>query len=678
MKIPNFHAGLYIVDPGFDGLVDHTFPSLPLQSVDVEAKLVDTAAEVTITQTFVSQGATPVETIFAFPLDEGAAVCGFEAQVGTRTIVGLVKEKFEAEAEYHAAIRQGKTASLLSEVKADVFQLSLGNVPPQLTVRVRTTYVTELKAEGDATRFLLPTTVAPRYTPAGVSGVPSGPSAVAGGNWGLKLSLEVEMRSPIVSVTSPSHDVVSVTGDSSATATVTLSEGRAILDKDLTILIHTADPHQPRVCVEEDGSTGGRAAMLTLCPNIELDDARCEIVFVVDRSGSMAGSQIAQARSALQLFLRSLPADCYFNIIGFGSRHETLFPRSTQYSPQTLNTATQHVAHMQANLGGTELLRPLQTIASMRSIPGYSRQVFVLTDGQVSNTEQVFAQVKSMSSTARVFSLGIGGGVSHHLVEGMARAGRGNAQFVAADERLETKVIRQLKDALQPALVDVSIDWGVPPLPAPAASAPKSLLGYRKPDPRSLLRVTQAPHTLPPVFSGTRFTAFALLAPDAPLPREVTVTAQSPDGPLVVTLPVEAAEVYHGDVVHRLAARTLIRDLEEGASHLHRAGARMPTDSEVKAEVVRLGVAFNLASKHTSFVAVDPAAPVAPPRPVYHILRPQSAPAQCRSRFAPGALAVSQCSSSPPMTSRRSLASVPAAACFGAGGARDSRGGGNP
>jgi len=59
-----------------------------------------------------------------------------------------------------------------------------------------------------------------------------------------------------------------------------------------------------------------------------------------------------------------------------------------------------------------------------------------------------------------------------------------------------------------------------------------------------------------------------------------------------------------GSTVQRLAARSLIRDLEEGTSHLHNQTIR-PKDSDVKQEIVNLGVKYSLVSKHTSFIAIE-------------------------------------------------------------------------
>jgi hypothetical protein len=86
--------------------------------------------------------------------------------------------------------------------------------------------------------------------------------------------------------------------------------------------------------------------------------------------------------------------------------------------------------------------------------------VFLLTDGQVTNTDDVIALVRRHSDTTRVFTFGIGAGASDQLVKGVARAGRGAAESIAPGERIEGKVLRQLKRALSPAVTEVDVDWG--------------------------------------------------------------------------------------------------------------------------------------------------------------------------------------------------------------------------
>ncbi len=78
-----------------------------------------------------------------------------------------------------------------------------------------------------------------------------------------------------------------------------------------------------------------------------------------------------------------MPADCYFNVIGFGSTFQFLFPNSVKYDDGSLKKAVSHAKELQANLGGTEILEPLKEIYGKPGVDGYLRQIFVLTDGEV-------------------------------------------------------------------------------------------------------------------------------------------------------------------------------------------------------------------------------------------------------------------------------------------------------
>ena len=100
----------------------------------------------------------PIEATYVFPLDEGAAVCGFEAVIDGTLVVGEVKEREEAFRMYDDAIERGDGAFLLDEERPDVFQASIGNLPPGKEVLVKLTYVTELacRTPASGSRFRRP------------------------------------------------------------------------------------------------------------------------------------------------------------------------------------------------------------------------------------------------------------------------------------------------------------------------------------------------------------------------------------------------------------------------------------------------------------------------------------------------------------------------------------------
>lgn len=137
-----------------------------LERVVVTAHATGLAATVTLTQHFCNTETVPLEVVYVFPLDEGAAVRAFEAVVDGVRYVGEVKEREAAFRDYDDAMEAGHGAFLLDEERPDVFTASLGNLKPRSRVVLTLTYVTELGTEGLAARFTLPTTVSPRYAPA--------------------------------------------------------------------------------------------------------------------------------------------------------------------------------------------------------------------------------------------------------------------------------------------------------------------------------------------------------------------------------------------------------------------------------------------------------------------------------------------------------------------------------
>jgi Ca-activated chloride channel family protein len=558
---------------------------IPLHGVSVEAFLKDFCARVIVSQRYRNVESVPIEAVYVFPLDEAAAVCGFEARIDNVHVVGEVKERDAAFEDYDEALLAGQGAYLLDQERPDVFTASIGNVPPGKEVMIRITYVAELDAAGDQLRFAIPTTVSPRYAPSedlrGIGRTPAealNPPLAWRVPYGLTLSVSLDMPSPIRAVESPSHPIgVEFAGTQGV---VRLGEQQAALDRDFVLLVRLAEAYAPRSWVEAD-PTGTHVALLAFQPEFDSEQAPTEIIFVVDRSGSMGGTSIAEARNALQLCLRSLPEGTRFNIVGFGSEFHMLFPESRPYSEETLAAASAHVRGMDADLGGTEILAPLKAILAKPPHPEIPRQLFVLTDGQVTNTEAVLALIRKHENTTRVFSFGIGAGASHHLLRGMARAGGGAAEFIYPGERIEAKVLRQLRKALAPALTDIQVDWGG-------------------------LTVTQAPFQVPPVFAGGRVLVYGFFADGRS--GTVTLRAKSAKGRVALPIPINPTNAQSGTLLATLAARTMIRDLEEGASALHaRGGSRQVRDKEdrTKAEIVRLGVTYQLCSSQTSFVAIE-------------------------------------------------------------------------
>lgn len=281
-----------------------------------------------------------------------------------------------------------------------------------------------------------------------------------------------------------------------------------------------------------------------------------------------------------------------------------------------------------------------------------------------------------------MFCLGIGNDASTALCEGIARVGNGAAQFVVDGESLTGKMARLLKASRSPQLLNIrlelpeskevpkgekeKVDDGFELLEdeekedvkkdeaPPAASlgslslfdesedplatdkepkpfAPPTLVDLPPPPP-----VQQAPHTIQNLFPGTRFHGYLILTPADLLPKSIFLRAMLASGQkLELEIPVTTSALATNSPIHTLAARKLIQDLEDGRHGLKDEGGEDQLARVVKASIVRLGKIYSLASKHTSFVAVDESEVDAKRKQTARKIAPPPPPPMATPFFAP-------------------------------------------
>lgn len=654
---------------------------LPLLTSESHTSLISTSYRTTLKQFFNNPSDKDIkECIYTFPLYDGVALVSFKCHVGGRTLRGVVKEKNKAKKVYDEAVARGETAGLMEQLPeaSDVFSTKLGNIPAGEPVVVEIEYVGELKqeAETNGVRFTIPTNIAPRY-----GSVTSGSAAPSATSSGIQIVVDAQMPtgSNIQGIQSPSHPISVAMGKISAEktdaeaslsrASASLSLEGSSLDKDFVLVVLAKDTAIPRAILEKHPTIEDqRAVMVTLVPKFSLPPSRPEIVFVADRSGSMGGN-IPILISAMRVFLKSLPVGVKFNICSFGSHHEFLWPKSKSYAKDTLKEAMSYVERFDADFGGTETFGAIKATIERRftDIP---LEVMLLTDGDIWQQDELFRylneEVDKSQGKIRVFPLGIGDGVSHALIEGVARAGNGFAQAVQEGEKLDDRVVRMLKGALSPHITDYTLEvkyryeqsvgddfemiekfekvtdgFQVSATEVQEEEKPKQQksISLFNPDvdPNAednntasdasgqnryahlpditLPKLLQAPHKIPTLFPFTRTSVYLLMTPAhvSHEPESVILRATSPEGPLELEIPVEVMP-EPAETIHQLAVKKAVQDLEEGRGWIYEAKdekgvsikERYPSRFEdmVEREAVRLGTQFGIAGKWCSFVAV--------------------------------------------------------------------------
>ncbi|XP_063049079.1 von Willebrand factor A domain-containing protein 5B1 [Engraulis encrasicolus] len=346
---------------------------------------------------------------------------------------------------------------------------------------------------------------------------------------------------------SPTHPLradADPSAQSASTTCITLAEEHPY-NRHLEIILHLSEPHNPLVILERGRLTFNQyeqqisarrdfircarkdpesekklefvrkryhkdilsspVLMLNFCPDLlseppPLQRASRELLFLLDRSGSMSEHNIAKIKGAMMVAIKSVPPGTMLNIIGFGSTVKTLFPTSRPCSDATLGQACEYLQRMRADMGGTNLLGALCWVYQQPAHRSCPRQLFILTDGSVSNVGKVLELVRRNTCSARCFGLGLGPRACRRLLQGVAKVTGGSSEFLSEEERLQPKLIKSLKKALEPVLTDVRIDWYVP----------------------DNMEALLSPNEIPPLYPGSRLIGYCTLYDVAPFRNKKT------------------------------------------------------------------------------------------------------------------------------------------------------------
>ena len=567
--------------PRFLGALKSNKAALPLASVALRAKVIDRIAEVTVEQKFHNPLTEVIEAVYIFPLGGGCAVSRFEMQIGARTLQARIEERGEARRQYAEALDQGQRAALLEQERDDVFTVQAGNVAPGDEVTVRLTYSERLPFfEDGRSELRLPLVVAPRYLggeelpreQAGhgsgpdTSKVPDGsrltpPRLAPGFDPRVALSIEAELYGAFAELECSQHVVRTQAGPESAR--VQLSREHQPLDRDFVLRWKLAGAAVKSQLLVHDGF-----AMISLLPPAREGylGAPRDVIFVVDRSGSMQGPKMASATRACAVLLRTLAPRDRFAVQAFDDSAEWMPGGFTQADEGGIEQGEKWLREIFAR-GGTQLdLAMAEALAQIRehSSEGRVPVVVLLTDGQVGDESGVLKHIQAELGGARVFTVGIDTAVNSGFLRRLAALGGGTSTLVEPGTRLEE------------ALQAVGREIGTPLVTGLRVSGEVS---------------GAAPERLPDLFAGRASAAFFEYGGGA-----VKVSGRWADGKKFEER-LEPREAPLAALGH-LWARARVADLEDAFRTAH--------DEKLKQEIVAISVKHSVLTRFTAFVVVDP------------------------------------------------------------------------
>jgi Ca-activated chloride channel family protein len=566
----------YFVVEGAESGVD----ALPLESTSATVEVAGVIASVAVEQVYANRGTTPLHARYVFPASTRAAVHGLTLTVGDRTIEATIKEREEARADYDRAKAEGKNASLLEQQRPNVFTMEVSNVMPGDRVKVRLRYTELLVPTDGVYELVYPTAILPRYSNQPEAAAPQrdrwvkSPYLHEGKAPSFAFGFQAHVASglAIQDVSVPSHQVdVRWTGRNEVDVALAPTE-RTGANRDVVLRYRLAGAKVESGLLLQDGP-GEKFFLLTVEPpeRVALADIPPrEYVFIIDVSGSMHGFPLDTAKALIQDLIGGLRPIDRFDVLLFSGAHQLMAERSVPATQGNVQRALRLIDAQQGG-GGTELLPALEEAMGLPRAAGTSRSFVVITDGGISQEKRMFQYIREHLGDANVFSFGIGSSVNRYLVEGVAKAGMGEVFVVTRPEEAAERAAAFRRYVEAPVLTGIRV----------------SADGFEASD----LEPSAIPDLLArrPIVLQGKWTGAAR--------GTITVRGRTGRGSFEQVIDVEKGSTRtHGEALRYLWARSRIAALSDFSGQ--------EESPDEKAEITRLGLGYNLLTRHTSFIAV--------------------------------------------------------------------------
>ena len=566
----------FVVDksePGVD--------ALPLKATRLDVKVNGMIADVRVTQTYRNEGGTPLEARYVFPASTRAAVYAMRMRIGERAVDAEIREKQAARRDYEAARREGRNASLLEQQRPNVFSMAIANVMPGDEIAVDLFYTETLVPTEGLYRFVFPMVVGPRYN--GAAGGESHQAerwiaqpTLRGGEAAkhtVAVNVEVNGPLPVQSLGSPSHPL-HVDGLGSRTARSGLPAAVAHANRDFVLEYRLAGREIASGVLVHEGRDESFFLAMVEPPARVASSAVVprEYVFVLDVSGSMHGFPIETAKTLLRGLVSNLRETDTFNIIPFAGGHSLFAPRSVPATRANVDAAVRFINGQRGN-GSTELLAALRGAFAMPSDEQRARSFVVITDGYVTIEKEAMDLIRANLGRANVFAFGIGSSVNRFLIEGLARAGRGES-FVVLNEREAGAEADRFREYIEsPVLTRIAVAF-------------RGIDAYDVDPPQVPDLFAQRPLVVAGKFRG-------------PATGAIEVRGMSAAGSFFQSVDLAGGRLPSADTkaLATLWARGRIATLGDYQ--------KLAPDSAVRNEITELGLKYRLLTEYTSFIAVD-------------------------------------------------------------------------
>lgn len=568
-----------------------TISPVKIQRVETTIDIREQVATTTLRVILHNPAGRPQEAEVVMPVPDGAAIRFFQLEGLGDDGGAKLLPKDEARAIYEAIVRRMIDPAILEFAGYGMIRSNVFPVPAGEESVIKLVYEQLLTADGQRVDYVLPRA-----------------QGASESEWSITINVETQRE--VAGVYSPTHDLtvsegtVTPAGGDSGTHRKTYTVNNAAQAGGAFQL---AVLHQPDAATVEgglsatfltypdprvtDGTTsGGYFLMLGGIPQPEANATRMgkEITLVIDRSGSMRGEKMEQARAAAMQIVGALGEHDVFNIIDYSDTVASFADQPVTANAENIKRATAYIQAI-APIGGTNIHDALVEALRQPATADALGMVLFLTDGLPTigqTTEQAIRQAAKAGNQheRRIFTFGVGYDVNTPLLRAVATDSRASSTFVQPGEDVEVKV-GQVYRRLQ----------------GPVFAAPRIELVGGVADSGRFRIIDVLPTALPDVFEGEQLIVLGKYIGEAPMTMRIHGNYLGREREFAAVLDPARATTRNAFVPRLWATRRIGSLLESIREQPGSEGSQ-----ELVGEIVRLSTEYGILTEYTAFLAANP------------------------------------------------------------------------
>jgi len=558
-----------------------------IERIEARIEIVEQAAVTTLEIAVRNPSPRPAEAVLLLPVPDDAAVHSFLFEGPAREPTARLLPRDEARRTYDSIVAQIQDPALLEFAGWNLIRSSVFPVPANGTQRVRLAYDHVLPAEHGRVDYVLPRSE----------------SLALAVPWSFRA--EIRSRSPISLVYSPSHELVTSLRQPRR-LTLHVDESRASHPGAFrfSYLLQQGELSASLIAYPDPTIGGGYFLLMAGLPAAVDTTPRVqrEVTLVIDRSGSMAGPKMDQARAAALQVIEALEPGEDFNIVDYSTQVALFAPRPVRKDERTMRAAREYVGSLRA-IGGTNISDAL--VEALRPEPraGALPIVLFLTDGlpTVGRTSELAIRElveRGNPHRRRVFTFGVGHDVNVPLLDRIADLTRATSTYVLPHEDVEVAVASVFGRLSGPVLTDPRLET----LDARGHATTRVV--------RDLL-----PERLPDLYAGDQLVVLGRYAGNDPLDFRLSGDLRGTCSTFAFRFGLDTASTRNAFVPRLWATRRialLVDQVRQAGAEFAGTPAEIgrslfsdPRFRELADEILELSTRFGVLSEYTAFLATE-------------------------------------------------------------------------